>query len=161
MSKKKLCMAAALLALWSFGAYSSAPQLIFQDHAGNNTAFHKVSEIDRLTFSPGSITVQTADGISAYNPTDLGRVVFDNEGTSGTRIDNAMTGSNVKVSPNPFVDFFSVNVPGKCTLAIYSLTGSLLINIPGYEGGNVDTSSLSPGLYIVKTDSLTAKIIKK
>ena len=87
----------------------------------------------------------------------------------------AVTGGELKAYPNPFHDYFMLNVPsetkGKIQIAMYDITGKLVYannNLGNVlEGMNtfriVPGTNLSAGIYtvmVINTDSKTTKTIK-
>lgn len=71
--------------------------------------------------------------------------------------------SNVSVflSPNPTHDAFMLhNLQGKQSVSIYALDGRLVKSTEVSENQLIDISDLPFGLYMVKTESCTLKLIK-
>lgn len=69
--------------------------------------------------------------------------------------------SNVFLSPNPVHNIFMLrNLNGKETLHIYALDGRMVMSVEASENQLIDISNLPTGLYLVKTEHQTHKIIK-
>jgi len=65
------------------------------------------------------------------------------------------------LSPNPSHDAFKLhNNNGKETIHIYALDGRLMKSAEVTGGQSIDISDFPAGLYLVKTQSCTLKIIK-
>ena len=65
------------------------------------------------------------------------------------------------LSPNPVHDAFMLrNLNGKETLYIYTLDGRLVKSLEAIGDQLIDISDLPIGLYLVKTESCTLKMIK-
>jgi len=71
------------------------------------------------------------------------------------------TNSSVILSPNPVHNAFMLrNLKGKETLQIYALDGRLMKSLEASPNQMVDISDLPIGLYLVKTERQTLKMIK-
>ena len=69
--------------------------------------------------------------------------------------------TSVCLSPNPVHDVVLIrNLKGKETIQIYALDGRLMKSTETSEGQLIDISELPIGLYLVKTESQTLKMIK-
>ena len=65
------------------------------------------------------------------------------------------------ISPNPVHEAFILrNLNGKENLHIYSLDGKLLKSVEASENQMIDISDLPIGIYLVKTERQTLKMIK-
>ena len=71
------------------------------------------------------------------------------------------TNTPLWISPNPTHDAFKLhNLNGKETIRIYALDGRLVKSEEVVRDQLVDISNLPAGLYLVKTESCTLKMIK-
>lgn len=157
----KTCLAAA--ALTTAGAAAGAPpQLAVLSADESITEVYPTGEILKVTFDMGRFNIRKTDGITAsYPPGQVSRIVFDAEGRYvNNGIDIPVADRPVSVYPNPVVDSFRIDVAEPTTLDVYSSSGMRMLHIDRYEGSSVDATGLTPGLYIVKTNSITAKFIK-
>ena len=69
--------------------------------------------------------------------------------------------TSVYLSPNPVHDAFMLNnLNGKESIHVYALDGRLMKSIEASEGQWIDISDLPIGLYLVKTERQTLKMIK-
>ena len=67
----------------------------------------------------------------------------------------------VSILPNPVHDVMVLrNLNGSQRVQIYSINGQLMKSFEASSGQNIDVSDLSIGLYLVKTQSCTLKMIK-
>ncbi|MBV5343992.1 T9SS type A sorting domain-containing protein, partial [bacterium] len=78
------------------------------------------------------------------------------------------TNSNISISPNPFIDNFSINMPdGVSKLDIFDLTGKIIYHndFLNQKSEVIDLSGKQSGLYILKLIgnqiNYQEKIIKK
>lgn len=71
------------------------------------------------------------------------------------------TDASVFLSPNPVHDAFMLhNLGDKQPISIYALDGRLLKSLEAASDQPIDISDLPVGLYLVKTESRTLKMIK-
>ena len=91
-----------------------------------------------------------------YNLTDIRKITCaETEGVGEE------SNAPVCLSPNPVHDaFMLLNLNGKETIRIYALDGRLVKSIEVEGSQLIDISDLGIGLYLVKTQSCTLKMIK-
>ena len=78
-------------------------------------------------------------------------------------VEGLSEGSNTSVClvPNPVHDAFMLrNLNGKETLHIFTLDGRMVMSVEASENQLIDISGLPVGLYLVKTEHQTLKMIK-
>ena len=69
--------------------------------------------------------------------------------------------TSVCIVPNPVHDAFMLrNLNGEESIRIYGLDGRMVMSIEAYENQLIDISDLPVGLYLVKTEHQTLKMIK-
>ena len=69
--------------------------------------------------------------------------------------------AGVALYPNPCENSFIVNAGGEATiLYMYDLNGKLVLSQSLQGGSTVDVSSLGKGIYVVKIDGRSYKLIK-
>jgi len=155
-----LAVCAALSAV-GLAAWGAPPQLAVLGGDGSTKAVHPVAQVERVTFSGGTVTVANAGGeASAYPTGGLSRIVFDSDGAYAVDAVAEAMMAGAAVTPNPVTDSFAVTGCDAGPLEVYSLDGGCVMRIAAYDGSAVDASALAPGIYIVKTTSITAKLIK-
>lgn len=110
--------------------------LIFQTSDGATTSVDLSSLV--LTISNGKLTVTNTSGTQSFTLTDLSKMYFSSNGTTG--IENITTNDvNEKLS-------------------VYDVSGR---KIGDYKSIDSAKSSLKQGMYIVKANSKTFKIVVK
>lgn len=99
-----------------------------------------------------------AEGFSLKN---VESITFSDKAAAVEALPGAEGG--VKLRNNPVQDElrFAGAPELPCTLSIYSLQGSQLLSLKGWQGENVDVSFLAPGLYILHFNTNSFKFIKK
>ena len=146
-------------------------------------AFHLAAQ------STTQMTIHLNDGDErTYYMTDSDRVFFEDNETliveiavygKGVRSDrfnladiqkvtcaelesiSEISGVSLSLTPNPVHDaFFLHNLNGKEAIQVYALDGRLVMSAEVNEGQPIDISELPIGLYLVKTESCTLKMIK-
>ena len=118
-----------------------------------------MSENDRVYFEDNEtlvveITINTKS--DRYNLADIRKITCaETEGVSEN------SSASVYLTPNPVHDVFLLrNLDGKETIQIYALDGRLMKSTETSEGQSIDISDLPIGLYLVKTEQQTLKMIK-
>ena len=70
--------------------------------------------------------------------------------------------NELKIYPNPFSDYFIVEAEHNGNAVIYNLYGKAMFNVLLQTGNNrINTSGLPRGIYLLKQETNTVKIIKK
>lgn len=141
-----------------------------------------------LTAQSTLMTVHMNDGTErSYQMTENDRVYFENDETlvveialyKAVRSDRFSLADIRKITcqevegvsedsytsvclvPNPVHDAFMLrNLNGKESIRIYGLDGRMVISIEAYDNQLIDISDLPVGLYLVKTEHQTLKMIK-
>jgi len=81
---------------------------------------------------------------------------------TGLGVEDYNLSNSLSLYPNPSRDIFYVKgLKEKTTIDIYSITGSLIFEEQQYEGGKVDISRLSSGVYFVRITTKSGIAIKK
>ena len=133
-----------------------------------------------------TLVVTTNDGAEhAYQLTNEGQLLFENNGNSLTILDGTGTTATYQLAdirklvcseitgvnernpkgllflPNPARDHFIIsNLQRSCEAHIYALDGRLVKSFTATEGMNVDISELSKGMYLLHIDGQTLKMMK-
>ncbi|MBQ3605565.1 MAG: T9SS type A sorting domain-containing protein [Muribaculaceae bacterium] len=109
-----------------------------------------ISNIKEITFPSGSVVVSMTDGSSkTYSSSNFVSLRFNGNATVG--IDGVEDGANGIV-----YDGVVVKAPQE-GISIYSTDGRLVLST---EESELNVSSLANGIYIVKANGLTSKIVK-
>lgn len=151
--------ASALLAAGS--AQASGPQLVF-DSGDDNPYVAEISGISKVEFRKDGLNIHsTEERLIPYS--SLKKLAFDFEGTH--------TPTAVKTI-RPDAGSFRISVSrdrnsvalhgtgGETRVSIYSISGTMVLDMAGYNGGDIDISALPSGIYILKTSDNCAKFIK-
>lgn len=79
--------------------------------------------------------------------------------TNDTKINEVKT--SIAVYPNPFTDYIDVNTTAADIATVYTLSGNVLLNVNLKSGSNrINTSALPKGIYLLKFNENTIKIVK-
>ncbi len=124
---------------------------------------------DDLTLSFAADKVGTADltllQTGRYNKADL--YMKSAETTLHVVVSDATTSldeteeNSLVVYPNPVVDYLQVYLAEAGTICVYDLTGQCIAEVAGHAGLNtLSAAAWSNGAYIVKSGTLSAKVIK-
>ncbi len=152
-------LAAIFLAAAATGLAAS-PQLAFLGADDAAPDVFKASEVSRVSFDKGQLSLTHSDGVKTFQASKLRKVVFDSDNLYSAIGNVTETPRQGSVTPNPVNDYFSVEVDAPTPLSVFTITGSRVIHIPNYNGGQVNATTLPQGIYIVKTRTYTAKFIK-
>jgi len=138
---------------------SSASGLIstFTTSAGATVKIGTTAQVSGTTAndytSPVVYTVVAEDGITTQNWTVSVAIAT----AIGTINETA-----INMYPNPTIDGFYINVSDDTTtLSIFDLEGRLVLTQKITGKTYIDVSALQPGIYIVKANGLTEKLVKK
>ena len=144
MKKVFSCFLILLLALPVFAA-----DIIYVRQNSGDTQL-SISSIKEITFPSGSVVVTMTDGSTkTYSSSIFVSLRFNGNATVG--IDGVEDGANGIV-----YDGVVVKAPPE-GISIYSTDGRLVLST---EESELNVSSLANGIYIVKANGLTSKIVK-
>ena len=158
--KRGLLLLAITLGL-AFPLAAQSTQMTIQMNDGNERTYF-MNEGDRVYFEDNeTLVVEIAVydknvRSDRFNLADIRKITcHETEGMSET------SGTSVILSPNPTYDAFMLhNLHGKQSVSIYALDGRLVKTAEVSENQLIDISDLPIGLYLVKTESCTLKMIK-
>ena len=145
----------------AFPLAAQSTQMTIQMNDGSERTYF-MNESDRVYFEDNEtlvveIAVYGKDVRSdRFNLADIRKITcLETEGVSET------ASSSVCISPNPTHDAFMLhNLQGKQSVSIYALDGRLVKSAEVSENQLIDISDRPIGLYLVKTESCTLKMIK-
>lgn len=125
----------------------AAEDLYVRQNSGDTKI--SISSIKEISFPSGQVVVALNDGSTkTYNSSSFVSLRFN--GNIGSGVENAMV--------EDAISFDGVVVKSSQDgIAVYSTDGRLII---ASEGTEINVSMLASGIYIVKSGSLTSKIVK-
>ena len=158
--KRGLLLLAFIIGL-AFNLAAQSTQMTIHFNDGSERSYY-LSENDRVYFEDNeTLVVELAiygkDVRSdRFNLADIRKITCqETEGVSET------TNASVFLSPNPTHDAFMLhNLNGKQSVSIYALDGRLVKSAEVSENQLIDITDFPIGLYLVKTESQTLKMIK-
>jgi hypothetical protein len=69
--------------------------------------------------------------------------------------------TNIRVFPNPVIDFLNITTPIDATLKLYNINGQLVMTEKVTEGDNkIFVENLASGIYIATVNSKVVKLVK-
>ena len=145
----------------AFPLAAQSTQMTIQMNDGTER-YYFMNESDRVYFEDNEtlvveLAVYGKDVRSdRFNLADIRKITcHETEGVSET------SNNSVILSPNPTHDAFMLrNLHVKQSISIYALDGRLVKSAEVSEDQLIDISNLPIGLYLVKTESCTLKMIK-
>lgn len=162
---KRLIQHGLLLAALTLGpalhlTAQSTQMTVHLNNGSEHTYF--MCETDRVYFEGNeALVVEIAaygkDILSdRYNLADIRKITCaETEGVAET------SETKLSLSPNPVHDSFMLrNLNGKEAIRIYALDGKLVKSVEASESQLIDIADLPWGVYLVKTERQTLKIIK-
>ena len=162
---KRIFKRGLLLAIMTLGMLfhlsAQSTQMTIYMNNGDERSYD-MTENDRVYFENNETLVVE---IAVYNK-DLRSDRFnlaDIRKITCQEVEGLSEGSNTSVClvPNPVHDAFMLrNLNGKETLHIFTLDGRMVMSVEASENQLIDISGLPVGLYLVKTEHQTLKMIK-
>lgn len=151
-----LLLALTVGLLFHLSAQSTLMTIHMNDGTERN---YYMSEDDRVYFEGNDIlVVEIAVNAKAerYNLADIRKITCAE--TVGVSED---TNTSVYLYPNPVHDVVILhNLSGQQAVSIYALDGRMLKSVEAIGGRPIDISDLPIGLYLLKSQSFTLKMIK-
>ena len=150
---KKLLFIISLLAI----AGTATAQHIVVETAGGNEVF-TLENLKQITFNGTTVNIEQTDGTtSSASMGSIERIYFSD--LSSIADINAQGGNLVEYLS---FDEIAINSEAGSTVAIYSLTGAQLLSRRiDTQGETISIAALPQGIYIVKANGRTTKIIKR
>ena len=124
----------------------------------------KTSELKSIVFTDNSklqINTLLQDNFLNVDPLDLTRIEFSSKPITDSKPDIIADKVTISITPNPVTDSFRINGLTDCNVEVIGISGAIMLKIKNYKGENINTSNLPKGIYIVKADKYTTKLIKK
>ena len=150
---KKLLFIISLLAI----AGTATAQHMVVETAGGNEVF-TLENLKQITFSGTTVNIEQTDGTtSSASMGSIERIYFSD--LSSIADMPAQSGNLVEYIS---FDEIAINSEAGSTVAIYSLTGAQLLSRRiDTQGEAISIAGLPQGIYIVKANGRTTKIIKR
>ena len=149
-----------LLFLISFIAMTTAStaQHMVVEMADSNSRVVQLENLKQITFDGTTVNIEQTDGTkSCASMSDIERIYFSD--LSSIADINAQSGNLVEYLSN---DEIAIHSEGGSTVTIYSLTGTqMLTRRINAQGEAISIAGLPQGIYIVKANGHTTKIIKR
>jgi hypothetical protein len=135
---------------------ATAQHMVVEMTDSNNQVV-KLESLRQITFNGTTVNIEQTDGTkSSTSMGNIGRIYFGDH--SSIADINAQSGNLVEYLS---ADEITINSEAGSTVVIYGLTGTqLLIRRIDAEGETISIADLPQGIYIVKANGRTTKIIK-
>ena len=136
----------------------SAQHIIVQKTENASQAV-ELQKFSRMTFSGTSVNIVQTDGVVATaDMSEITRIYFG-EYTGIAKVDFNNGKELVSYISS---DEIAVNCAVGEEISIYNVSGTMVLNVnQGSEGGSVSIANLPKGIYLLRVNRQTVKIIKK
>ena len=151
---KKLLL---IISLTAIAATVTAQHLVVEKSVGGNEII-ALDNLKQITFDGTTVNIEQNDGARS-NATmgDISRIYFSDLSS----IHGIMQQTD-RLVEYLSADEIAINASAGSTVGIYSLTGAQLLSTRlNAQSGTISIASLPQGVYIVKANERTAKIIKR
>ena len=150
---KKLLFIISLLAI----SGTATAQHMVVETAGGNEVF-TLDNLKQITFNGTTVNIEQSNGAkSSASMGDIKRIYFDD--MSSIADINAQGGDLVEYLSH---DDIAINSEAGSMVTVYSLTGAQLLSRRiDTQGETISIAALPQGIYIVKANGRTTKIIKR
>lgn len=135
----------------------AAQQMLVDKHIGENEIVD-IENLKQITFNGIKVNIEQTDGATSSNSMSaINQITFGDY----TAI------SDVKESSEELITYVSgdeiaVNCAAGSTVTIYSLVGTPVLNVRlGSDYGRISIAGLPKGVYIVKVQERTTKIVRR
>lgn len=146
-----------IISFISLATAATAQHIVVKTVEGEDKVF-TLEHLKQITFDGTTVNIEQTDGTkSSASMGDIERIYFS--APSSIADINAQDNNLVEYLAH---DEIAINSEGGSTVAIYSLTGTqLLTRRINALGEKISIASLPQGIYIVKANERTTKIIKR
>ena len=147
-----------LLLCSAFCANAQAEVTVVENNGTISTIV--VSNLGKIYFSAERMYIDAGEGsVSEFAVSDIRKLTFN----TVTEIQNHKSEANMLLYPNPATDFFKIAAESERILHVqlFSLTGQLLSDTFCQTNEAVNISELQSGIYFVKVNGATFKLLKK
>ena len=147
--KKLLTLLMLMVATLSVSA-----QHIIVLKTGDATQAVELQKFRRMTFAGTSVNIMQTDGtVASADMSDITRIYFGDY----TGIKNVDFNGGKEL-----VAYISVNCEAGKEIAIYNVSGTMVLKeVQDSEGGSVSIANLPKGIYLLRANGQTVKIIKR
>lgn len=139
-------------------AFPAAAQQMLIEKEGSSNEIISLGSLKQITFSGTTVIVEQADGTTSQNEMSaISRISFGDY----TAIDDTAADSSRLVTCIPG-DAIAVNCHAGTLVTIYNVTGSqVLCTRLRASNAVISIAALPKGIYIIKANDRTAKIIRR
>lgn len=152
--------ALAALALAAAPGLADTVMTVFTGDEAQNVEMFQLGDVGKVTFSDGVLAVfGEADALAKIDLSTVSRISFS---SAETGVKSVAGTSGARLLRNPVADLISVvgATPGS-TVRVHDMWGRQMLGIDGWNGEDIDVSSLPSGTYLLRINSETIKVIKK
>jgi hypothetical protein len=159
MKKLKQLLISLLFLCSALCANAQAEVTVVENNGTTSTIV--VSNLGKIYFSAERMYIDAGDGtVSDFAVSDIQKLTFNSLYTGVNQLEHQ---SSVLIYPNPATNFFKIAAESEQTLHVqlFSLTGQLLTDTYCQTDEAVNISELQSGIYFVKVNGATFKLLKK
>ncbi|MBR2606753.1 MAG: T9SS type A sorting domain-containing protein [Bacteroidaceae bacterium] len=152
--KKLLTLLMLMVATLSVSA-----QHIIVLKTGDATQAVELQKFRRMTFAGTSVNIMQTDGtVASADMSDITRIYFGDY----TGIKNVDFNGGKELVAYISADEIAVNCEAGKEIAIYNVSGTMVLKeVQDSEGGSVSIANLPKGIYLLRANGQTVKIIKR
>ena len=125
----------------------------------NGSQAVELQKFRRMTFSGTSVNIMQADGtVESADMSDITRIYFGDY----TGIKNVDFNGGKELVSYISADEVAVNCEAGKEIAIYNVSGTMVLkSVQDSDGGSVSIANLPKGIYLLRANGQTVKIIKR
>ncbi len=160
---KKSYIITALLFLASiFGAEARLQMTVTYNDEGTKPALFEITDATVLKVGENASFMLQENGVdlATLKAADIASLKFEyvTTGVENTLVDRLAL--RLRTNPVENVLSFIGQAPENANLAIYATDGKCVLSVADWQGDDLDVSSLSGGLYVLKINNQIMKFIK-
>lgn len=151
-----------LLAFWLVSIQCIAQTQITIKLTNEADRLFILSETGKIYFEDNNLFV-SEDGItsSQISIPEIKKITFNKDASSITD-NNASQDNKILIYPNPAADYIYVaNIESEAQILLFSIEGKLLIKSPIKASEALNISNIPAGIYLIKVNNQTVKLIKQ
>lgn len=158
MKFNHLCIAAtAVLALAVSNSANAKNDVVVTPASGDPVSV-PIESVSSITFDGDKMTVNAASGASVFALSDVAHIKFDLE-FQGIE-DVTANVDDIEISIQQGVLTATATNDAAVNMSVYNLSGMNVANAAAQGSASVDLNSLPAGVYVVRANSKTIKIIR-